>query len=110
MVMVMVLFWLSSLASDDFMALNNSFQINTNTPLQCVPVSIKSECVDKEGQDCLTFSISTTTTIAGLVLSPSEATICVTDAEGIVLLLINIIMPKREWSLIDDIYHSCGGT
>ena len=83
--MVMVLFLLSSLASDDFMALNSTFQINSNTPLQCVPISIMSGSVEETGQECLTFSISTTTTIAGLTLSPSEAKVCISDAEGIVL-------------------------
>ena len=78
-------FLLSSLAPDDFIALYGSFQINANTPLQCVPISIKPDSVNETGQECFTFSISTSTTFAGLTLRPLEAEVCITDTEGIVL-------------------------
>ena len=80
-----MVFLVSSLAPDDFIALYGSFQINANTPLQCVPISIKSDSVNETGQECFTFSISTSATVAGLILSPSEAEVCITDTEGIML-------------------------
>ena len=66
------------------MALNNSFHIKANTPLQCVPISITSDSVDEADQECFTFSITTSTNVAGLTLSPFESNICISDAEGIV--------------------------
>ena len=68
-------------APGDYTALNDSFEISDSALLQCVPISITSDSVDEE-QECFTFSLSTATSVAGLTLSPSEAEICISDAEG----------------------------
>ena len=87
-----------SSAPDDFTALNNSFQISANATIQCVPISITSDSVDETGEECFTFSISTATTIAGLTLSPSEAEVCISDAEGVVLFfLYNFVVSSNVY-------------
>ena len=102
---VIALFLLSSLASDDFMALNNSFHIKAITPLQCVPISITSDSVDETDQECFTFSITTSTNVVGLTLSPFESKICISDAEGIVP-FYNIFPPEQSHNFGNVCYGS----
>ena len=69
-------------AESDYTALNDTFQLSSSALLQCVPIAITSDSVDEPGQECFTFTLSTTSSIDGLTLSPSEAEICISDAEG----------------------------
>ena len=71
-----------SSAPSDFTAQNNTCKLSSNAPLQCIPIAITSDSVVEPGQECFTFAISTVTSIAGLTLSPSETEICISDIEG----------------------------
>ena len=102
---ILWLLFFSFLASDDFMALNNSFHIKANTPLQCVPISITSDSVDEADRECFTFSITTSANVAGLTLSPFESKICISDAEGIVP-FINIFPPEQSHKFGNACYGS----
>ena len=62
--------------------------------IQCVPIAITSDSVDEPGEECFTFTISTVNNIAGLILSPSETAICISDSEG-KLQSVNIIKEKQ---------------
>ena len=64
--------------------------------IQCVPIAITSDNVDEPREECFTFTISTVNNIAGLILSPSETAICVSDSEG-KLQSVNIIKEKQSW-------------
>ena len=69
-------------APSDFTAQNNTCKLSSNAPLQCIPIAITSDSVVEPGQECFTFAISTVTSIAGLTLSPYETEICISDIEG----------------------------
>ena len=75
------LVFLSS-APDDYTALNNTFQLSDEVVLQCVPVMITLDDVDEPAEECFTYSIASPSSVPGLTLNPTEATICVTDREG----------------------------
>jgi hypothetical protein len=58
---------------------NDSFTFSDDALIQCVPVPITSDSVKEPGEECFTFTISTTTSVAGLTLSPSETEICIEE-------------------------------
>lgn len=60
----------------------DSFILSDDALIQCVPIAITSDSVVEPGEECFTFTISTTTSVAGLTLNPSETEICVSDSEG----------------------------
>ena len=51
--------------------------------IQCVAVSVSSVNASSTGESCLTLTLSTTSTVSGLTISPSSASICVVSADGI---------------------------
>ena len=53
---------------------------DTNS-VQCIPISILSDSVTETDEECFTYTISTTSTDPGLIVSPSTATICIRDPE-----------------------------
>ena len=53
---------------------------DSNT-VQCIPITIISDTTTETDEECFTYSISTTSTTAGLILNPTTATICITDPE-----------------------------
>ena len=67
---------------NDFTFINDTFTLNDDALLQCVPISITSDSITEPDQECFSFTLSTETSIDGLTLSPSEAEICISDAEG----------------------------
>ena len=67
---------------NDFTFINDTFTLSDDALLQCVPISITSDSITEPDQECFSFNISTVSSIDGLTLSPSEAEICITDAEG----------------------------
>ena len=72
----------SPTAPSDFTAQNDTYQLSSNALIQCVPIAITSDSVAEPGQECFMFTISTTTSVTGLTLSPSETEICISDSEG----------------------------
>ena len=67
---------------NDFTFINDTFTLSDDALLQCVPISITSDSITEPDQECFSFTLSTETSIDGLTLSPSEAEICISDAEG----------------------------
>ena len=51
---------------------------DSNT-VQCIPIS---DSITETDEECFTYTISTTSTAAGLTLNPTTATICISDEEG----------------------------
>ena len=54
---------------------------DSNT-VQCIPIAIISDSTTETDEECFTYTISTTSTAAGLTLNPTTATICISDEEG----------------------------
>ena len=73
---------MNTLATNDYISLNDNFTLSDDAQIQCVPIEIVSDSVTEPGQECFTFSISSPTTVGGLQVSPSEAEICISDEEG----------------------------
>ena len=68
-------------APNDYTSNSGSFDMTDSNTVQCIPVSIVSDSVTETDEECFTYTISTTSTAAGLTLSPTSATICISDPE-----------------------------
>ena len=68
-------------APSDYTSVSGSFDMTDTNTVQCIPVSIVSDSVTETDEECFTFTLSTTSTAAGLTLSPTSATICINDPE-----------------------------
>ena len=68
-------------ALNDYTTASGSFDMTDTNTVQCIPVSIVSDSVTETDEECFTFTLSTTSTAAGLTLSPTSATICINDPE-----------------------------
>ena len=53
---------------------------DSNT-IQCIPITIISDSTAETSDECFTYTISATSSVAGLTLSPATATICISDEE-----------------------------
>lgn len=53
---------------------------DSNT-VQCIPITIVSDSTTETSDECFTYTISATSSVAGLTLSPTTATICIRDEE-----------------------------
>ena len=62
--------------------MNDSLLFTDDTIIQCIAVSVSSVTPGSTDESCLTLTLSTTTSVPGLTLSPSTATVCVVTAEG----------------------------
>ena len=62
--------------------MNDSLLFTDDATIQCVAVSVSSVSPGSTDESCLTLTLSTTTTVTGLTISPSEATVCVVSADG----------------------------
>ena len=49
--------------------------------VQCIPITIISDITTEASDECFTYTISATSSVAGLTLSPTTATICISDEE-----------------------------
>ena len=49
--------------------------------VQCIPITIISDSITETSDECFTYTISATLSVAGLTLSPTTATICISDEE-----------------------------
>ena len=61
---------------------NGTLLFTDDATIQCVAVSITSVPPGSNGESCLSMSLSTTSTVSGLTISPSLATICIVPTEG----------------------------
>ena len=51
---------------------------DSNT-VQCIPITIISDSTSETSEECFTYTISASSIVAGLTLSPITATICVSE-------------------------------
>ena len=64
------------------MTQNGTLLFTDDATIQCVAVSVSSVSAGSTDESCLTLTLSPTTTVTGLTISPSLATICKVLAEG----------------------------
>ena len=69
-------------APSDFSAVNGNLTITEDDTVDCVSITIINDNQDEDDRECFAFAISTTTT-DGVSLKTSQATICITDDDGI---------------------------
>ena len=55
--------------------------MNDYNIVHCIPVTIISDSTTETSVECFTYTISATSGVAGLTLSPNTATICIRDEE-----------------------------
>ena len=75
---------------------------DSNT-VQCIPITIISDSTT-ETEECFTYTISTTSTAAGLTLNPTSATICITDEQDSTL---SIHFDMYNYAIYHTIFHVC---
>ena len=61
---------------------NGTLLFSDDATIQCVAVSVSSVSAGSTDESCLTLTLSPTTTVTGLTISPGVATVCVTSADG----------------------------
>ena len=88
-------------APSDYTSSSGSFDVTDSNTVQCIPVSIVSDSVTETDEECFTYTISTTSTAAGLTLSPTSATICINDPEEGIHIL------HRHPISLTSCYYSC---
>ena len=71
-----------SIAPSDYTSTSGDFDMTDSNTVQCIPITIISDSTTETDEECFTYTISTTSTAAGLTLNPTSATICITDEEG----------------------------
>ncbi|CAI8052156.1 hypothetical protein GBAR_LOCUS28548, partial [Geodia barretti] len=64
---------------------NGTLLFSDDATIQCVAVSASSVSAGSTDESCLTLTLSPTTTVTGLTISPDVATVCVTSADDIQL-------------------------
>ena len=70
-----------SIAPSDYTSTSGDFDMTDSNTVQCIPITIISDSTTETDEECFTYTISTTSTAAGLTLNPTSATICITDEE-----------------------------
>ena len=68
-------------APDDYSSVSGSFDITDANSVQCIPIPIISDNTNETSDECFTFTISAPSNVAGLSLSPTMATICISVKE-----------------------------
>ena len=69
-------------APSDYTPISGSFDMTDSNTVQCIPITIISDSTTETDEECFTYTISTTSTAAGLTLNPTTANICISDEEG----------------------------
>ena len=77
---------------DDAVTQNGTLLFTDEAAIQCVAVSVSSVSPGSTDESCLTLTLSPTTTVSGLTLSPSVATVCKVPAEGEQVYYVSIII------------------
>ena len=69
---------LLSSATSDYTARTGIVTITEDAPFQCVSIPIRYDSIT-EGTECFTFEISSSATVSGLTVDPSETEICIVN-------------------------------
>ena len=93
---------------DDAVTQNGTLLFTYEAVIQCVAVSVSSVSAGSTNKSCLTLTLSPTTTVSGLTLSPSVATVCKVPAEGELVYYVSIIISNshRYVCSADNSYES----
>ena len=68
-------------ASINYSAMSGDFDMTDYSTVQCIPIQILSDGTSDNRNECFTYTISATSIVAGLTLSPTTATICISEKE-----------------------------
>ena len=68
-------------APSDYLPVSGNFDMTDFNTIQCIPITIISDSTTETSDECFTYTISSISSIAGLTLSPTTATICISDEE-----------------------------
>ena len=71
--------WISSLATSDYTSTTGKATITEDALRQCVSIPIKTDSVTETTNQCFTFKITSSSTVDGLTVSPSQTEICIVD-------------------------------
>ena len=69
-------------APGDFVSTSGMFLLTDYSAVQCVNVSISDDDEDEQEQECFVFDITIGSSMEGVTLSTTEATVCITDNDG----------------------------
>ena len=64
-------------APSDYSSASGNIDMTDSNTVQCVPIKIISDSTTEYFDECFTYTISTTVSVAGVTLSPTTATICI---------------------------------
>ena len=70
-------------AGDDYHSLMGSITITDNAELQCIPITIVFSSSREQDVEWFTFGISAAETFSGLTLTPAQASVYITDQNGV---------------------------
>ena len=67
--------------TSDYSSTSGEVTITEDSPMQCVSIQIRSDSYT-ESEQCFTFDVSSSSSVTGLTVSPSETEICIIDTNG----------------------------
>ena len=71
------------LSAADTTVQNSTLLFTDDTAIQCIAVSLSSVTAGPLNEEsCLSLNLSVTSSVSGLTLNPSLATICIVPSEG----------------------------
>ena len=70
-------------APADFTTTSGTLTVTDDNPVQCVSIAIIDDIDDEEDSECFSFTVSAVTALEGVSLGTPQATICITDNDGI---------------------------
>ena len=68
-------------APSDFTSASGTLTFTEDGSVECVSITIISDSEDEDDKECFIFAISTTVT-EGASLDTTQATVCITDDDG----------------------------
>lgn len=104
-------------APSDYNSASGNFDMTDSNTVQCIPIAVISDNTTEPPDECFTFTTSTSS-LAGLTLSPTAATVCISDEQSEKYTLILVVMMSLanyifcsgsdHWTATVLLFH-CGG-
>jgi hypothetical protein len=85
-------------ALSDYSSVSGNFDMTDSNTVQCIPITIISDSTTETSDECFTYTISATSSVAGLTLSSTTATICISDEEEFT---VNIGLQQLYYSAVE---------
>ena len=86
--MINVSFVIYILAPADFTEASGTLTVSEDDTVECVSITIISDTEDEDNRECFALAISIAAT-EGVSLETTQATICITDDDGIAIISAN---------------------